>query len=160
MFLVQSNLLSHRLQPNPIYESINDLPGGVPFYPNRPPDYCITVPRRSASRAMNVNVHSMQSHPHSIISNDTCSEYDHVGNLDSPLVKDSPIRPFSLPITRIAENAYSSVTLKNVKNLKNEKMTGKNEHEDKETYLDMSAFQAKHISKNNVNVNRDNACTL
>ena len=39
-------------------------------------------------------------------------------------------------------------------------MTGKNEHEDKEKYLDMSAFQAKHISKNNVNVNRDNACTL
>ena len=158
--MVQSNLLSHRLQPNPIYESISDLPGRVPYYPNRPPEYCISVPRRFASRAMNVNVHSLQGHPPSIISNDTCSEYEHVGNPDSPLVRDSNIRPFSLPITRLTENAYSSITLKNVKNLENEKMTGKNTYDDKQKYLDMSVFQAKHISKNSANVNRDNACTL
>ena len=157
---MQSNLLSHRLRPNPIYESISDLPGRVPCYLNRPPDYCMTLPKRLASRAMNVNVHSMHGHPPSIISNETCSEYEHVGNLESPLVKDSPVRPFSLPITRISDNAYSSITLKNVKNFKNEKMTGKNGHDDKQKYLDMSAFQAKHINKNTSNVNKDNACTL
>lgn len=157
---MQSNLLSHRLQPNPIYESISDLPGRVPNYPNRPPDYCITLPKRLASRAMNVNVHSMHGHPPSIISNETCSEYEHVGNPESPLVRDALMCPFSLPITRISDNAYSSITLKNVKNFKNQNITSKSEHDDKQKYLDMSALQAKHINKDTSNVYKDNACTL
>ena len=92
------------------------------------------MPNHAATRAVNVAVHpgnmvhSVTTRGMSVSSSEgACSEYEHVGNPESPLVRESPgnsphsrdipFRPFSLPrpqsmpCTTIPENAYSTVTL-------------------------------------------------